>query len=99
MRTWTRNPNTEAICGGPCTQTMRRGDPMLEIRIPSQDGRKDVVLRRCAACAGEPLPVDLPPLAERRPIVPMGHIRTGGHVLPFDYKAAQAGEREVGEEG
>jgi hypothetical protein len=76
---------------------MRKGDPMLEIRIPRAAGGSDIVLKRCAACADEPVPADLPPLAEPEPIVPMAHIRTGPDALPFDYKMASAG-REPGED-
>ena len=83
----------ETICGGPCHHRMRKGDPMLEIRI---NGMKSP-FRRCAACAGEPVPDDLPPLKEPEPIMPMVHIRTGFDALPFDYKQAQAG-REPGED-
>lgn len=71
---------------------------MLEFTFQRASGGSDVTLRRCAACAGEPVPADLPPLAERTPIVPMAHLRTGPNVLPFDYKQAQAG-RDPGEEG
>jgi hypothetical protein len=59
-------------------------------------------LIRCEACAG-PAPADLPPLAARvitepawRPLVP---IPTGVGVLPLDWKARGAGERDPGEEG
>lgn len=97
MRTWTRNPNGAAICGGPCTNMMRKGEPILEIRIPRKDGGPDRVFRRCIACAGEPVPAGLPPLTEQAPIVPMGHLRTGPDTLPFDYKLAAAG-REPGED-
>jgi hypothetical protein len=100
VRTWTRASQKETICGGPCTHPMRKGDPLLEIRIAGINGGKDILLKRCATCANEPVPEDLPPLAEPEPIVPMAHIRTGVNALPFDYKSAQAGrEREVGEEG
>lgn len=95
MRTWKRNPLKETICGGPCRTPMRKGDPMLEIRI---DGLK-ATMRRCAACAGEPVPEDLPPLAEPVPITPMVPIPNHVNALPFDYRMAAAGERQPGEEG
>lgn len=56
---------------------------------------------RCEACAG-PAPADLPPLEVRAPEVawrPLVPIPTGVGVLPFDFKARAAGDREPGEEG
>lgn len=97
MRTWTRNPIPDGLCGGPCGGAMRKGAPMLEIRVPNSTRTKDLVLRRCEHCADEPVPADLPPLAERVPFVPMAHIPTTPESLPFDFKSAQAG-REPGED-
>lgn len=98
MRTWTRASQKETICGGPCITPMRQGDPMFEIAIASRAGGKAITLRRCARCAGEAVPDNLPPLAERTPIVPTAHLRTDADALPFDYKLAAAG-REPGEDG
>lgn len=70
---------------------------MLEFRFPEITA----VLKRCAVCAGEPVPADLPERVEPTPIVPtarMASLRALAGTLPFDYKAAQSG-REPGEEG
>ena len=69
---------------------------MLEFKFPNSRGR-ETTLRRCATCAGEPVPEHLPALMEQAPIVPMAHIHTGPNALPFDYKMAAAG-REPGED-
>lgn len=58
MRTWDRAV-VALLCVG-CGATVRRGDPVQEIRMT---GLKRT-MRRCANCASEPAP-DLPPLPER----------------------------------
>lgn len=100
MRTWTRCPEKAKLCGGPCTNTIRLGEPMLQLRV----GEKGRVLVRCAECAqrggyGSP-PPDLPALVERvapAPMVKIAHAGVGA--LPFDWRKRAAGEREPGEEG
>lgn len=96
MTRWTR-VQSDTLCGH-CPHLIRRGDPVLEIRIV---GVKSVK-RRCVACAGEPVP-DLPAWVERQPIQPTAPVFTPVRqlvgTLPFDYKARQIGEREPGEDG
>lgn len=59
---------------GRCDQRIAAGDPLLEIRLAGtlqKDGEAvaEIHVRsplfRCAACAGEPVPADLPPLPAR----------------------------------
>jgi hypothetical protein len=65
---------------------------MLEIVNPAVTR----IFVRCRACAGEPVPEDLPPLIERVPMPPLAMARFSAAMLPLDYKAAQLGEREPG---
>lgn len=83
------------VCGGPCREFIRKGDPMLVLEVPGLER----TFRRCVRCAGE-APPDLPPLVEQAPLRPTVKLpkRLGGIVLPFDFKAAQIA-REPGEEG
>jgi hypothetical protein len=53
-------------------------------------------LLRCKACAGEPVPANLPPRVERVAIAPMVHVASGAGTLPLDWKAQAAGDREPG---
>lgn len=98
MRTWTRAIDV-TLCGGPCGHRIQTGDPMLEIRLDILS--KSRRLLRCVRCAGEPVPVDLPPLFSKT-IQPtptaLVHIATGANALPLDWKSAGAG-REPGQEG
>jgi predicted nucleic acid-binding Zn-ribbon protein len=79
---------------GRCGERFNVGQPQLVIEPREVTGRKFL---RCRTCADEPVPDDLPALAERTPIEPSPLVRAGMVKLPFDYKAAQAG-REPGEE-
>jgi hypothetical protein len=95
MRTWRR-----AVIGlrcGSCGAAIAIGAPFVEFAIAGLARRKV----RCPACAGDRVPADLPPLPTRpapawAPLVP---IPVGAHVLPLDWKARSAGEREPGQEG
>lgn len=49
---------------------------------------------RCTGCAGEKPPADIPPLAEITREQTMTRISALRSSLPFDFKAAQTGERE-----
>lgn len=92
MRTWTRAA-ADVLCGR-CGVVLHRGEPLLEIQIAGLTRPR----RRCGACAGGPVPVDLPPLVERMAAPPQRvPIRAGAIALPFDFKMAQAG-REPGED-
>lgn len=86
-RTWTR-ATVVRLCGG-CGHELAVGDPVLELRLM---GVHDPKLR-CVLCEG-PAPPDLAPLVERERMDerPMVHIRSGAHVLPFDFKKASAGD-------
>ena len=95
MRTW-RRAFTDERCGL-CRREIAKGDPLLELKIAAIQAPK----LRCPMCAGYPPPDDLPPLAEQvpMPVTPFAHIRTGVGALPFDFRRAQSGERDPGEEG
>ncbi len=75
---------------------------MLELRSPSWTKGKV----RCVDCAGEPVPVNIPPLPARKAIEPTAIVRAGTAALPFgrfetlaDFKMAAAGvDREPGED-
>ena len=97
MRVWRRAPAL-TICGGPCGKMISKGAPMLAIRITGITQR----YLRCAACADEPVPDDLPPLSEQLPIAPT-HKAANSPLfasvgsLAKDWKMKQAG-REPGED-
>lgn len=92
-REWTRAA-LDKLCGL-CGELIEKGEPMLELTIAGISNPKP----RCKVCAG-PAPPNLPPLVEHMPaFTPMVHIVTGPDALPLDFKHAQAGEREPGEEG
>lgn len=97
MRTWRRTP-LPTVCGY-CAAILSTGVPILEIRLP-MGGPPKV---RCAACASEPVPANLPPVvatsAVPEPMTGQTMTRFTPRALPFDVRMAQAGEREVGEEG
>lgn len=89
MRTWTRSAITRRC--GLCSNAIKVADPILLLTIA---GLKTPRVR-CATCAGEEMPADLPPVPDRS--------TTGGRLsalpvmkrlglLPMD-------EREPGEEG
>lgn len=90
MRSWIRAAE-EKICGGPCVRRITRGEPVFKITIGA------LYFYRCAHCAGEPVPADLPPLVERLPL-PTRSKHGGRVMLPFDFKLAQVA-RDPGEEG
>ena len=92
MRTWTR-AQFDTTCGR-CRRSLSRGDPMQLITLSTLKR----ALVRCAACVG-PAPPDLPTLVERAPVILQSWTRVQPGLLPADWKHAQAGEREVGEEG
>lgn len=90
---WTRSP-IDWWCGH-CDALRLKGEPRFEIRL------KDVErpLYRCERCAWEPVPKDLPDRAAPAERGPLPMVRFGADMLPLDFKAAAAGEREPGEEG
>ena len=97
MRTWAR-VRLATACGG-CGAIVLTGAPMLLLTMPGLTTPKC----RCAACAGE-APPELPPLADhpvRSPTPARPAFTKLGALtktLPFDYKSAQSGEREPGED-
>ena len=91
MRTWTR-AQFDTTCGR-CRRSLSRGDPMQLITLSTL--KRPLV--RCVACVG-PAPPDLPALVEQAPVILSSWTQVL-RPLPADWKHAQAGEREVGEEG
>jgi hypothetical protein len=90
VRTWTR-ATLDEHCGH-CRAPIATGQPMLVITLAALGPR--VPFRRCPACAGEPVPADLPELpirAATRPMA-MSHIVHRGS-LPLDWKQKQSGEQ------
>lgn len=93
-RQWTRAA-VLTKCGGPCRKGdgyIKAGEPMLELRLVESNVRKV----RCAECAGEPVPANLPPLVNRSAIPPTPLARFDANSLPFDFRSVRSGEREPG---
>lgn len=97
MSTWTRAKFTRA-CGN-CGDAIKVGEPLLELRLVF------TTKVRCQLCDGPAppdLPIDTPPVDA--PVVKtsssgMHPIQSIARMLPLDWKARSAGEREPGEEG
>lgn len=89
MRTWRRLVASTLRCGL-CGKEIKVGDPYMErSKLTETTSWRQL---RCQACAGEPVPADLPPLAprvEHKPIVP---VRFSADSLPLDWKQQQSGE-------
>lgn len=86
MTEWKRASYT-MLCGGPCGTMIKAGDPVLLFTLPGLTVKK----ARCARCAEQPVPVDLPTTPAKRALepstmVPLRSIRA----LPFDWKQKQA---------
>jgi hypothetical protein len=95
MRRWTRATSAYVRTCGSCGTVIPAGDPLQEWTLPGV--RRTRI--RCRACAVGPVPPDLPPLCPEPAWAPLVPIPVGAHVLPFDYKARAAGDRDPGEEG
>jgi hypothetical protein len=97
MKTWGLAP-IDGLCGR-CGHRIRRDEPRLMLTI---DVLKKIRLR-CVACAGEPVPTDLPPLVVPPAIIVPTYKRKHAPLfasvgaLALDWKAKQAG-REPGED-
>lgn len=83
MRTWTRAVFL-TLCGGPCGRHIAEGTPMLVFDIA---GLHKV---RCAACAGEDVPADLP-LTPVHPRPPKLETMQRLGLLPLDREPGQEG--------
>lgn len=91
MRTWART-RLECRCGL-CGHTIAEGSPVLVLEVLGVHRPK----LRCQTCAGGPVPSELPMRSPRETgVTPLRQI---AHAVAFDYKAAQLGEREPGEDG
>lgn len=115
VKTWTRARQL-TICGG-CGHHIQAHDPVLEITFVPQRAintplegaeRPSTWLQtrlRCATCAGEPVPADLPARRERTStIAPMPKpkripVFASVGALAADWKHKQAGDREPGADG
>ena len=91
MRRWKRAVVT-VRCGA-CPSLIPAGDPAQEVILPGM--KRSLV--RCRGCADGDVPPDLPAVMETT--APAGMVRFQPSLLPRDFKLAQAGEREPGEEG
>ena len=91
MRTWLRAIGGE-MCGGPCGQQLPAGAPMLHFALPGITQR----ILRCVPCAGEKPPPDLPTAVTLPKSSEPVALKS---LLPLDWRARQAHEREPGEEG
>ena len=93
MRTWVR-AEVLTLCGGSCHGQIEPDAPILLISLPGVKRR----LIRCQVCAGEEVPPMLPRTVKKSPFTkrmqPIARIAGG-----FDWKAKQAGARELGDEG
>jgi len=78
---------------GLCRRSIPRGAALLRITVPGMTR----VFLRCGDCIEAP--PDLPPLVEPAPLQPTPLVRFTPHMLPLDFKARAAGDREPGEEG
>lgn len=90
MRTWVRRP-MQVKCGR-CGELVPKNSPILLIDPTPERAVKHRFIR-CALCAGEPVPADVPTMEPVRLKVP---VRLGV-VVPFDFKSAAAG-RDPGED-
>lgn len=93
MKTW-RRAGHDRICGR-CGHRIAKGDPVLELKIPQATFPK----LRCAGCAGEPVPADLPPLEAPVAITPTVKAPRQSSVssvgtLAADWKVKQSGDGE-----
>ncbi len=82
---------------GRCGRRIAFNEPMCSVHPDPVHALKARFIR-CAACAGEPVPPNLPPAVANRgvPIEPRQLERRGQPGLPLDYKAIAAGDREPG---
>ncbi len=97
MPTWTRAVRDTESCGK-CGEAITVGEPMRTYRLPGVTSVKV----RCAACADDPVPTDLPRVADRvpgtaPPPVDLSRLGQRFSALPLDGKALAIG-REPGED-
>lgn len=89
MKTWTRS-SVDQLCAGASHGTgsyrIRVGEPMLVYSFPRASGGTFSLRGRCAQCADEPVPEDLPPyVAPDNTIQPS--VMVHGHAtLPLEWK-------------
>jgi hydroxypyruvate isomerase len=107
VRVWTR-AQYATVCG--CGQSLAIGAPVLQLVIGPQIAQSapieaavreatwTVTKTRCARCADEAAPADLPVLVERVSVVQRPMVRLSECTLPLDFKMIAAGDREVGED-
>lgn len=93
MRSWTR-AGQDCLCGH-CRVALVRGTPIQVVTMAGLTRR----LVRCLWCADGLPPPDLPALMEQANPAPLPFVRFTADMLPLDFRAAAAGEREPGEEG
>jgi hypothetical protein len=105
MRTWVR-ARISVRCGC-CGATVPTGEPVLEMLLKGTrtkagepigviDVKRALYRCRLPECAGEAVP-DLVVIQQPPMLPPLARFSVDS--LPKDFKALQAGEREVGEEG
>jgi len=89
VKFWDRASRLQ-LCGR-CGRHIEKGDPLLVITIGST-----VQKVRCATCDG-PAPPDLPPFISTKAEFARAPIALRG-LLPLDWKALGAGDRQPGED-
>jgi len=76
-------------CGG-CGEPIAVGAPLRQLRLPQVAGRRGTKVR-CAACAGEPVPGDVP--TGEPPPPPLDFTKVG--VLPLEFTRAREHFRDA----
>ena len=92
MKHW-RRLTGEAICGR-CGERIPAGGPALVLTLQGVTRLKF----RCPACAGEAAP-ELPAVVERAEPLAESWVALSAVAQGRDWKRAQSGEREPGEDG
>lgn len=101
MTTWTRARRKQRC--GYCGETIRVGEPMVEMRFRGplmRDGeivaemKTTAVKVRCGkfACAGEAIPEHIPEHVLPTIVAPSGLSRLTADMLPLDFKQGAGGE-------
>lgn len=89
MKSWRRAAMEQACAGtsaGSSPHRIRVGEPMLVYSFKSASGGTFSLRGRCARCAGEPVPDDLPPYVAPDNTIPASVKVHGTFSLPLEWK-------------